>query len=154
MDEKEDIIQPLALGGITNGVSNLELTAAYAAVANGGTYMEPVFYTEVTDQDGNVLLHNDPQGERVFKESTAFLLTSTMEDVVSEGTGTGFRLDNMHVAGKTGTENVFQGLMFSGYTPFYTTAICAGFDEHQDLHEAHRRFHWTPLENVQNHTPV
>ena len=150
LDEKEDIIQPLALGGITNGVSNLELTAAYAAIANGGTYMEPVFYTEVTDQDGNVLLHNDPQGERVFKESTAFLLTSTMEDVVSEGTGTGFRLDNMHVAGKTGTANDYRDLTFAGYTPYYTAAIWAGYDEPQDLPESHRRFHRTLWKNVMN----
>ena len=55
-DKNWDVIQPLALGGITNGVSNLELTAAYAAIANGGVYIEPIFYTKVTDQDGNVLL--------------------------------------------------------------------------------------------------
>ena len=112
--------------------------------------MEPVFYTEVTDQDGNVLLHNDPQGERVFKESTAFLLTSTMEDVVSEGTGTGFRLDNMHVAGKTGTANDYRDLTFAGYTPYYTAAIWAGYDEPQDLPESHRRFHRTLWKNVMN----
>ena len=150
LDKKEDVIQPLALGGITNGVSNLELTAAYAAIANGGTYMEPVLYTEVTDQDGNVLLHNDPQGERVFKESTAFLLTSTMEDVVSEGTGTGFQLNNMHVAGKTGTANDYRDLTFVGYTPYYTAAIWAGYDVPEDLPESHRTFHRTLWKNVMN----
>ena len=72
--------------------------------------MEPVFYTEVTDQEGNVLLSNKPQGQRVFKESTAFLLTSAMEEVVSEGTGTGFQLEDMHVAGKTGTANDYRDL--------------------------------------------
>ena len=150
LDEENDVIQPLALGGITNGVSNLELTAAYAAIANGGTYMEPVFYTRVTDQDGNVLLSNQPQGQRVFKESTAFLLTSAMEDVVSEGTGTGFQLEDMHVAGKTGTANDYRDLTFAGYTPYYTAAIWAGYDESQDLPQSHRTFHRTLWRNVMN----
>lgn len=150
LDEELDVIQPLALGGITNGVSNLELTAAYGAIANGGTYMEPVFYTEVTDQEGNVLLSNKPQGQRVFKESTAFLLTSAMEDVVSEGTGTGFQLEDMHVAGKTGTANDYRDLTFAGYTPYYTAAIWAGYDETQELAESHRTFHRTLWRNVMN----
>jgi len=150
LDEELDVIQPLALGGITNGVSNLELTAAYGAIANGGTYMEPVFYTEVTDQEGNVLLSNKPQGQRVFKESTAFLLTSAMEDVVSEGTGTGFQLEDMHVAGKTGTANDYRDLTFAGYTPYYTAAIWAGYDEPQELAESHRTFHRTLWRNVMN----
>ena len=150
LDEELDVIQPLALGGITNGVSNLELTAAYGAIANGGTYMEPVFYTEVTDQEGNVLLSNKPQGQRVFKESTAFLLTSAMEEVVSEGTGTGFQLEDMHVAGKTGTANDYRDLTFAGYTPYYTAAIWAGYDETQELAESHRTFHRTLWRNVMN----
>lgn len=150
LDEKMDVIQPLALGGITNGVSNLELTAAYAAIANGGTYMEPVFYTEVTDQDGKVILSNDFQGQRVFKESTAFLLTSAMEDVVSQGTGTGFALEDMHVAGKTGTANDYRDLTFAGYTPYYTAAIWAGYDDPQELPRSHRSFHRTLWRNVMN----
>ena len=112
LEEGQDEIQPLALGGITNGVSNLELTAAYAAIANGGIYVEPVFYTKVTDQEGNVLLENTPVETRVFKESTAYLLTSAMEDVVSEGTGTPFQLDNMTLAGKTGTTTSYMDLVF------------------------------------------
>ncbi len=150
LDEEMDVIQPLALGGITNGVSNLELTAAYAAIANGGTYMEPVFYTEVTDQDGKVILSNDLQGQRVFKEGTAFLLTSAMEDVVSQGTGTGFALEDMHVAGKTGTANDYRDLTFAGYTPYYTAAIWAGYDDPQDLPQSHRTFHRAIWRNVMN----
>lgn len=148
LDPQQDVIQPLALGGITNGVSSLELTAAYGALANGGVYMEPVFYTEVTDQEGNVLLENRPQGRRVFQESTAFLLTSAMEDVVSEGTGTGFQLENMTVAGKTGTANDYRDLTFAGYTPYYTAAIWAGYDESRELPQEYRTFHRTLWRNV------
>ena len=66
------MIQPLALGGITYGVSDLELTAAYAAIADGGQYRKPVFYTKVTDSKGNVLIDNtENKATQVFKASTA-----------------------------------------------------------------------------------
>ena len=145
-DPAWDVIQPLALGGITNGVSNLELTAAYAAIANGGVYVEPVFYTKVTDQEGNVILENTPSESRVFKESTAFLLTSAMEDVVSQGTGTPFQIKGMTVAGKTGTTSSFMDLVFAGFTPYYTAAIWAGYDVNAELPAEDRSFHqrlWT-----------
>ncbi len=123
-----DVIQPLALGGLTRGVTNLELTAAYAAIANKGVYNKPVCYTKVTDADGNVILSNTPENTRVFSESTAFLLTSAMMDVVSFGTGTPFQLDNMVLAGKTGTTTVYRDMVFAGFTPYYTSAIWAGYD--------------------------
>ena len=63
-----DRTQALALGGITNGVTNLELTAAYATIANGGTYTKPRFYTKILDHDGNVLIDNTPQTHTVLKE--------------------------------------------------------------------------------------
>ena len=83
-----DINHPMGLGGLTDGVTNLELTAAYAAIANSGVYIEPVFYTKILDNKGNVLLENEPKKEQVIKESTAWLLTNAMEDVVKIGTGT------------------------------------------------------------------
>ena len=100
------MIQPLALGGITYGVSDLELTAAYAAIADGGQYRKPVFYTKVTDSKGNVLIDNtENKATQVFKASTASLLTNVMEDVLEKGTGVAARLDNMHASRKTGTTN-------------------------------------------------
>lgn len=147
-DPEWDVIQPLALGGITNGVSNLELTAAYAAVANGGVYTEPIFYTKVTDHEGNVLLENSPVTTQVFKDSTAFMLTSAMEDVVKNGTGRQFQLSGMHVAGKTGTTNTYRDLVFAGFTPYYTAAIWAGCDVTVELPQEYRHFHqqlWTNI---------
>ena len=74
LSEEYDVIQPLALGGITYGVSDLELTAAYAAIADGGQYRKPVFYTKVTDSKGNVLIDNtENKATQVFKASTASL---------------------------------------------------------------------------------
>lgn len=148
--EQWDVIQPLALGGITNGVSTLELTAAYAAIANGGVYTEPVFYTKILDQNGNVILENAPEQHRVFSEDTSFLLTSCMLDVVNSGTGVDFQLDNMSLAGKTGTTTAYRDLVFAGFTPYYTAAIWAGSDVAVNLPEEYRQFHKTLYKKVMN----
>lgn len=136
-----DIRQPLALGGVSKGVTTLQLTAAYAAVANKGSYLEPVLYTKVLDQEGNVLLDNTPAKTHIFKESTAYLLTSAMEDVVKYGTGTMCRLDNMSVAGKTGTTTSAKDLVFAGFTPYYTAAVWAGYDNNIAVPKSSQNFH-------------
>ena len=130
IDEVNDNFAPLGLGGIYNGVSNLELTAAYAAIANGGIYTEPILYTKILDQDGNVLIENVPEKRTAMKDSTAWLLTSAMEDVVSVGTGTPARISEYGIAeaGKTGTTNEYKDLWFVGYTPYYTAGVWLGYD--------------------------
>ena len=129
-----DIQLPMALGGLTDGVTNLELTAAYASIANGGVYTEPILYTRILDHDGNVLLEKSPVTRQVFKESTASLLTSAMEDVISIGTGTAakFTSINMPEAGKTGTTSNDIDLWFEGFTPYYTAGIWGGWDLNKD----------------------
>lgn len=120
-----------ALGGLTDGVSNLELTAAYQTIANGGVYVEPTFYTKVLDHDGNVILDNThPETHRVLKETTAYILTDIMEDVVTSGTGTAARFTNvdMPIAGKSGTTSETKDLNFVGYTPYLTAGIWSGND--------------------------
>lgn len=130
-----DINLPMALGGLTDGVTNLELTAAYAAIANKGVYIEPIFYTKVLDQNGEVLLEKHPMKEQVMKESTAWLLTNAMEDVVKIGTGTNLRLReiDMPIAGKTGSTSDYNDLWFSGYSPYYTATVWAGFDNNKTM---------------------
>ncbi|MCR5666015.1 MAG: PBP1A family penicillin-binding protein [Eubacterium sp.] len=128
-----DIVEALALGGITNGVTNLELTAAYATIANGGTYTEPIFYTKILDHDGNVLIDNTPETHTVLKETTAFLLTSAMEDVMTEGTGTTANFTGMATAGKSGTTTKNRDALFAGYTPYYTCVVWGGYDDNSQL---------------------
>ncbi|MCR5798836.1 MAG: PBP1A family penicillin-binding protein [Lachnospiraceae bacterium] len=129
-----DIQQSLALGGITKGVTNLELNAAYACIANGGTYVKPKLYTKVVDHDGNVILDNTvPQTHQVLKQTTAWLLTSAMMDVVNAGTGTKCRIPGMTVAGKTGTTSDYNDVWFSGYTPYYTATTWTGYDNNAKL---------------------
>lgn len=132
-----DIQQSLALGGITKGVKNIELNAAYASIANEGTYIKPKLYTKVLDHDGNVVLDNTvPETKQVLKPSTAFLLTSAMQDVVTSGTGTAVNFGNMAIAGKTGTTSDYNDVWFSGYTPYYTCTTWAGFDNNTKLSNA------------------
>ena len=129
-----DIQYPTALGGLTKGVTNFELTAAFAAIANKGVYTEPILYTKILDHDGNVLIENKPETRQVMKESTAWLLTNAMEDVVKVGTGglTRFTSMSMPVSGKTGTTSSDIDLWFVGYTPYYTAGIWSGYDNNKD----------------------
>lgn len=130
-----DIIQPLALGGITEGVTNLELCGAYAAIANQGLYIQPRLFTQVLDRHGNILIDIAPSA-RVLQESTAYLLTSAMQDVVSSPDGTAFgsiSAAGHPVAGKTGTTSNYKDIWFTGYTPYYTCSVWGGYDNNEDL---------------------
>ena len=130
-----DIGQPLALGGITDGVTNMELNAAYAAIANQGNYVKPKLYTKIVDHNGNVLIDNTtPVKKQVIKETTAWLLTNAMEDVVNgRGTGGSANFGNMAIAGKTGTTTDYKDVWFSGYTPYYTATVWTGYDNNVSL---------------------
>ncbi|MEG0961982.1 MAG: PBP1A family penicillin-binding protein [Lachnospiraceae bacterium] len=127
--DSRDIGQPMALGGITKGVTNLELTAAFATIADGGTYIKPRFYTKILDHAGNVLIDNTPETHTVLKETTAFLLTDAMKDVISVGTGGAVNFSNMHIAGKTGTTTKNRDALFAGFTPYYTCSVWCGYDD-------------------------
>lgn len=138
---ENDINESMCLGGLTEGVTNLEITGAYASIANSGTYVEPTFYTKVLDHDGNVLIDNTPETKRVMKETTAWLINNAMQDVVTSGTGTVARLSSgMVVAGKTGTTSNNYDFWFCGSTPYYTASIWMGYDSNTnfsngDLHK-------------------
>lgn len=141
----DDVGASVALGGLSKGVSNLETTAAFAAIANKGLYNKPSFYTKIVDHNGKILLENDDEAKRVIKESTAFLLTDAMSaSLVSNrkftsgnynvtSTSTRARLNNMSAAGKSGTTTSNKDAWFVGYTPYYTAGIWTGYDENQRL---------------------
>lgn len=123
--------ETLALGGLSYGVTNLELTASYAAIANSGTYIKPKFYTRILDHDGNVLIDNTmPESHTVLKETTAWLLTDAMQDVMTQGTGTpAYFGSSMPQAGKSGTTTANRDCLFAGYTPYYTCVVWGGYDD-------------------------
>lgn len=141
-----DVIESLALGGMTHGVYNIELCAAYATFANNGVYTEPVYYTKVYDHDGNLILDNsEPETHRVVKDTTAWLMTSALQSVITSGTGTKCAIPNQPVAGKTGTSNSTSDLWFAGYTPYYTAAIWTGFDDNSAQSGVDHRTLWSRI---------
>ena len=127
---RNDYGPTVALGGLTIGVTNLELTGAYAAIANAGIYQEPIFYTRIEDIDGNILIDKtvDRESHQVISKENAWLLTSAMKDVVTAGTGGAVNFRGMTIAGKTGTTSNDKDVWFVGYTPYYTAGVWAGYD--------------------------
>lgn len=132
-----DKVASAALGGLTHGVNQLELTAAIGTIANLGEYNKPIFYTKVLDHNGNILLKNENEAQVVLKPQSSYILTDMMKDVVSKGTGTKARFtkSKMPVAGKTGTTNDTKDLTFVGYTPYYVAGIWLGFDQPKTMKE-------------------
>lgn len=131
-----DIAQPLALGGLTHGVKNIELNAAYATIANGGVYHAPKLYTKILDHDGNTILDTTTdEGKQVIRPATAWLLTSAMEDVVTESSGTAklVNFGTTAIAGKTGTTSDNVDEWFAGFTDYYTATVWTGYDENTHL---------------------
>ena len=140
-----DLNAATALGGLTRGVTNLELTAAYASIANGGVYTKPIFFTRILDHNGKILIDNEPETHRVLKDSTAFLLTDALSDsmesnrkfsrpgVSVNATSVAANIPGMSNAGKSGTTSNNVDIWFVGFTPYYTAGIWAGCDSNQRL---------------------
>ena len=129
----------LALGGMTHGPTVLQMSAAYAAIANDGVYIEPTFYTKVEDSNGNIVIETEQDTRRVLSEQNAWLLKS----ILKESTGTGFtgssgatstkaKVKNQDTAGKTGTTNESKALWFCGFTPYYAAAVWRAYDFEND----------------------
>ena len=133
VDDVRDRHYPTALGGMARGVSPLEMTAAYAAIANGGVYVEPTTFTKIELSDGSLLLDHKPKTKRVYSQNTAYYMTKMLEGVVNDGTGKRAKLSNMAVAGKTGTTNSNNDAWFCGYTPYYTASVWIGNDRLKSL---------------------
>ena len=124
----------LALGGVTHGVSPLEMAAAYATIANDGVYIAPTFYTKIEDKYGKVVLEPKQETHRVLSEENAFIMQSLLtEPITAGGTGTGAAISGMQVCGKTGTTNDDYDGWFCGFTPYYTGATWYGFDYNEKV---------------------
>ncbi len=136
LTEEEQHYQSIALGGLTHGATNFEMTAAYAAIGNYGVYNEPKLYTKVLDHDGNILLDNtDTISHRVIKESTAWLLSSALRSVVTDGSATWLIDEDMYYAGKSGTSQLSSDKWFIGFSPYYTTGVWVGNDDSTPIDE-------------------
>ena len=125
----DDNLASAALGGLTKGVTPLEMAAAYGAFANKGVYIKPTAIVKILDRNGNVLEDNssDVQKTQVMSEKTAYEMTSMLEGVIARGTGTAASIGRP-AAGKTGTTDDNHDAWFIGYTPDIVTAVWVGDD--------------------------
>ena len=121
-----------SLGGMTKGVTPLEITSAYCTFANGGVYMPHVAITKVLDRNGRVLEEVTPEGKAVISQQSAADLTSMLEDVITRGTGKNANI-NRPAAGKTGTTSNYNDAWFVGYTPDLVAAVWIGNDDNSSL---------------------
>ena len=122
-----------ALGGFTNGVSPVEMTAAYATLQNDGDYRCPTCIVKITDAEGNEIVSTTQEEKKVYKTTAARMVTDMMQTVMTEGTGRNLALRNMPSAGKTGTTNDNKDGWFAGYTRYYTTSVWVGYDMPEEL---------------------
>lgn len=126
---RNDYNMASALGGLTNGVSPVEMASAYATIENSGIYREPTCIVTITDADGNVIVNDeDFEEKKIYDKEAAETMTTILEGVIKNGTGRGFALNDMPCAAKTGTTNDKKDGWFAGYTPYYTTVVWVGND--------------------------
>lgn len=130
--DKSDIdYSPMAVGGMNTGVTSLEMTAAFAAFGNNGTYYEPWCYTKVTNSSGSeVLLSNASKtSSKAMSEETAVVMRELMKTVTSSGTAAGYKIGNFEFFAKTGTTTDTKDRWFVGGTPYYVAAVWYGYDQ-------------------------
>ena len=120
-------VSPLAMGGLTYGLSTVEMAAAFSAFANSGVYNSPKMYTEVRDSNGETVLKNEGETHVAMKETTAYFMNQMLTSVVNAGTGTSAKFSGMTIAGKTGTTDNSKTRYFVGYTPYYCAAVWTGY---------------------------
>ena len=130
LNETSDNNLSLALGGISKGITPLQMAGAYATIANDGEYITPTFYTKMEDSTGKTILEPKQNKERVFSEQNAFIMKDLLtEPTKAGGTATNCKISGMDTAAKTGTTNSKKDKWLCGFTPYYTAATWFGYDQ-------------------------
>ena len=123
----------LTLGGMTVGISPLEMAGAFSTFPNGGQFIKPSFVDKITDKSGKVIFENERETTEITSPQNAYIMTSMLESVVKRGTGTYANFSGQAIAGKTGTTNRKRDSWFVGYTPYYTASVWIGNDDNTPL---------------------
>lgn len=147
LSESDIALSPMALGGMTYGVTLEEITGAYQMFVSNGKYVKPYTYTKVTDHEGNIILEKETKQIRVISEQTATVMNKLLQTVVTQGTGTTASLASIGIpaGGKTGSSTGTKlvngvltpvdndNLWFIGFTPYYITGVWMGYDDHSEI---------------------
>ncbi|MDR0396193.1 MAG: transglycosylase domain-containing protein [Oscillospiraceae bacterium] len=123
----------LALG--SSGVTPIQMSVAFGAIANNGVYLQPASFSRVIDAGGNVILDTRVSQEKrqVFQPSTAWMIADMLKEAVRDGTGTSAKISGQTVGGKTGTNSDYKGVFFAGMTGWYSGAVWIGHDNYKAL---------------------
>ncbi|MBO8158591.1 transglycosylase domain-containing protein [Thermosyntropha sp.] len=130
-------LAPLSLGGLTKGVTPVQMAAAYAAIANDGVYNPPHFIRKIIDDNGVEIYSYKPAAKRVMSSQTSWLMGNMLETVVNAGTGTRAKVPGVVTAGKTGTSEEYKDSWFCGFTPGYACAVWMGYDKHYTMNKVY-----------------
>ena len=133
LDDEKDANPALSIGGLSQGISPLEMAGAYASIANDGVYTAPIFFTKVVDSSGNTVLTANQEKTRVISEQNAYLTRSIVsEPTKSGGTATYCAIPGMETCAKTGSTDDYVDRWLCGFTPYYTAACWFGYDNDQE----------------------
>lgn len=134
LTETDKNLAALALGGLTKGVTNVELTAAYCSFVNDGVYIQPTTYTKILNHSGDVVYEKQQKKNMAFSKETAGIMTNLLKSVVTTGTGASASFGGGYdIAGKTGTTDNDMDRWFVGMTPYYVGAVWVGYDTSRPL---------------------
>lgn len=133
LDQSKDVGLSLSIGGLSKGVSPLEMAAAYATIENDGIYRTPLFYTKIEDSDGNIILEPEQETQEVCSKQNAYIIKDLLKSVVnsSNGTASYCKISGIDMAAKTGTTNNHYDRWMCGFTNYYTAATWYGFDDNE-----------------------
>lgn len=127
----DENLSALGLGGMSKGLTPLEMTAAYGSIANAGTYIKPIAFTKVLDNNDNLLIDNTPKKNAVVSPEIAYIMSDILRTTVTNGIAGRAQIPNMPTAGKTGTTQDKADAWFVGFTPYYVTGVWIGNDSPQ-----------------------
>ncbi len=133
IDKEKDGLAALSIGGFTKGISPLEMAGAYATIENNGVYRTPLFYTKITDSQGNTVIEAKQESEEVISEQAAYIIKDLLKSVVQSGTATYCKISGIDVAAKTGTTNSNYDKWLCGFTNYYTATTWFGFDSNEEV---------------------
>ena len=135
VDDRNINADPFGLALGSSGITPVQMAVAFGTIANKGVYQQPLSFSRILDNNGNVVVDMRQQQERhqVFKPSTAYLVVDMLKEAVQSGTGTKAKISSQVVAGKTGTNSDSKGVFFAGMTGWYSASVWIGHDNYKAL---------------------
>lgn len=132
---RDDYVPAMSIGGMTYGVSALEMASAFCTLENNGEYRSPTCVIKITDSFGNEIIDNtkNQDEKQVYEKNASLMTTNVLKDVLTMGTGKDYQIESAICAGKTGTTNDNKDCWFAGYSKYYTTAVWCGYDMPKEM---------------------